>query len=122
MKLNSFLFALFCAVTLFFAVTPVTARADVVLPNIFSSNMVLQRELDVPIWGTADAGENVTVKFAGQVKRTKADVEGKWMVHLDPLATSNQDNTLLVEGNNRIELSGVLVGEVWLCSGQSKRN
>lgn len=119
MKLNSFLFALFCAVTLFFAVTPVTARADVVLPNIFSSNMVLQRELDVPIWGTADAGENVTVKFAGQVKRTKADVEGKWMVHLDPLATSNQDNTLLVEGNNRIELSGVLVGEVWLCSGQS---
>ena len=46
-------------------------------------------------------------------------LDGKWMVHLDPLATSNQEQTLLVEGNNRLELSGVLVGEVWLCSGQS---
>lgn len=113
MKFNSLLAALF------FAVTPVTAPAEVVLPNIFSSNMVLQRELVVPIWGTADAGENVTVKFAGQVKQTKTDAEGKWMVQLDPLATSDQDQTLLVEGTNRIELSGVLVGEVWLCSGQS---
>lgn len=113
MKLNSLLFALF------FAVPSVTARGDVVLPAIFSSNMVLQRELPVPIWGTADAGENVTVNFAGQAKQSKADEEGKWMVHLDPLATSNQEQTLLVEGSNRLELSGVLVGEVWLCSGQS---
>lgn len=81
--------------------------------------MVLQRELALPIWGTADAGEEVTVKFGGQTKQAKADVEGKWMVHLAPLATSDEEQTLLVEGKNRIEFSGVLVGEVWLCSGQS---
>ena len=81
--------------------------------------MVLQRELVVPIWGTADSGEEITVKFAGQSKLAKADSDGKWMVHLDPLSTSNQEQTLLVEGKNRLELSGVLVGEVWLCSGQS---
>ncbi|MBC8350998.1 MAG: serine hydrolase [Planctomycetes bacterium] len=61
----------------------------------------------------------MTVKFAGQVKRTKADVEGKWIVRLDPLSTSNREQPLFVEGMNSLELSGVLVGEVWLCSGQS---
>lgn len=102
-----------------FALTPSLTQADVTLPSIFSSNMVLQRELVVPIWGTADPGEDVTVKFAGQSKQTTADSNGKWMVRLDPLTTSNQQQTLLVEGKNRLELSGVLVGEVWLCSGQS---
>ena len=101
------------------ALTPSLTQADVTLPSIFSSNMVLQRELAVPIWGTADPGEEVTVTFAGQSKQTKADSDGKWMVRLAPLATSNQAQRLLVEGTNRLELSGVLVGEVWLCSGQS---
>ena len=99
--------------------TPGPAIADVTLPQIFSSNMVLQRELPVPIWGTADPSEEVSVKFAGQSKQAKADSAGKWMILLDPLATSNQEQALLVEGNNRLELTGVLVGEVWLCSGQS---
>ena len=102
-----------------FALTPLLARAEVTLPKIFSSNMVLQRELVVPIWGTAQAGEKVAVKFAGQSKQATADANGKWMVHLDPLVTSKQPQTLLVEGENVIELTGVLVGEVWLCSGQS---
>lgn len=102
-----------------FALTPSLTQADVTLPSIFSSNMVLQRELAVPIWGAADPGEEVTVKFADQSKQTTADSNGKWMVRLDPLATSDQEQTLLVEGMNKLELSGVLVGEVWLCSGQS---
>ncbi len=106
-------------IVLIFALMPSLSHADVTLPKIFSSNMVLQRELTVPIWGTADAGELVTVKFAGQSKQAKADTDGKWMVHLDPLATSKQQQTLLVEGKNAVELTGVLVGEVWLCSGQS---
>lgn len=101
------------------ALTASLAHADVTLPKILSSNMVLQRELPLPIWGTADADEEVTVKFAGQSKQAKADADGKWMIRLEPLATSNQEQTLLVEGKNRVELSGVLVGEVWLCSGQS---
>ncbi|TWT81323.1 Beta-lactamase [Planctomycetes bacterium CA13] len=104
---------------LLLALTPSLAHADVTLPKIFSSNMVLQRELPVPIWGMADPTEKVAVKFAGQSKHTKADSDGKWMVLLDPLATSSQERPLLVEGKNRLELSGVLVGEVWLCSGQS---
>ena len=104
---------------LFLALMPAVTRGDVVLPKVFSSDMVLQRDLPVPIWGTADANEKVTVKFAGQSKQTKADSGGKWMVRLDPLQTSSQPQTLIVEGKNRLELSGVLVGEVWLCSGQS---
>lgn len=112
-RLVAFLFVLI------FALTPSLTHADVTLPKIFSSNMVLQRELAVPIWGTADPVEEVTVKFAGQSKKTEADSDGKWMVLLDPLTTSNKEQTLLVEGMNRLELSGVLVGEVWLCSGQS---
>ena len=98
---------------------PAIAHSEVALPPVFSSKMVLQRELVVPIWGTADASESVTVKFAGQTKRTTADADGKWMVRLDPMSTSKQERVLLVEGSNTIELSGVLVGEVWLCSGQS---
>lgn len=98
---------------------PAWAAADVVLPAIFSNDMVLQRELPVPIWGTADSGETVTVTFGGQSRQATAGADGNWMIRLDPLATSSQTRTLIVEGKNRLELSGVLVGEVWLCSGQS---
>lgn len=101
------------------SVSTATTRAEVVLPSIFSNNMVLQRELSVPIWGTADADEEVTVTFAGQIKRTRANTDGVWMVRLDPLETSRTGKTLIVEGKNHIEFSDVLVGEVWLCSGQS---
>ncbi|MGB0596518.1 MAG: serine hydrolase [Rubripirellula sp.] len=113
-------FAVFLIVP-FFALTLASSRthADVTLPAIFSKNMVLQRDLPVPIWGTADPSEEVTVKFAGQSKQVKAGSDGNWMVRLDPLATAQQEQTLLVEGKNRLEFSGVLVGEVWLCSGQS---
>ena len=100
-------------------VYPVIAQAEVALPAVFSSNMVLQRDLVVPIWGTANAAEKVTVEFAGQLKTTEADSNGSWMVHLDPLETSGEGKELVIVGENRIELAGVLVGEVWLCSGQS---
>lgn len=113
MNTNRILFALI------FTVMPIVSRGDVVLPKIFSNDMVLQRELALPVWGMAEPEEEVTVKFAGQVKQTKADANGKWMVLLDPLVTSKQGQSLFVLGNNRVELSGVLVGEVWLCSGQS---
>ncbi|MEK6237731.1 MAG: beta-lactamase family protein, partial [Planctomycetales bacterium] len=78
-----------------------------------------QRELPVPIWGTADAGEKITVSFASQQLKTVADDQGKWMVNLTPLKTSNEEQTLTVSGSNVIRFQGVLVGEVWLCSGQS---
>jgi CubicO group peptidase (beta-lactamase class C family) len=94
-------------------------RADVKLPSIFADKMVLQRELPLPIWGTADAGEEVAVSFADQLVTTQADADGQWMVHLNPLKTSKTERVLTVSGKTKIELTGVLVGEVWLCSGQS---
>jgi sialate O-acetylesterase len=93
------------------------ARADVRPHALFSDNMVLQRDIKVPIWGTADEGERVTVRFQGQeVSTTTAN--GKWMVRLDPLKAGGPF-VLTIRGQNRIEFKNVLVGEVWLCSGQS---
>ncbi len=94
------------------------ARADVKLPGIFGDHMVLQREVQVPVWGWATAGEKVTVEFAGQTQSTIADGQGKWRVNFDKLAIG-EPQKLTVKGNNTITLSDVLVGEVWLCSGQS---
>ena len=95
------------------------ASADVRLPNVLGSKMVLQRGMPVPIWGWADAGEEVTVKFAGQTKSATADADGKWRVTLGPLKASSNGANLSIAGKNTITLEGVLVGEVWICSGQS---
>jgi sialate O-acetylesterase len=92
--------------------------ADVKLPAIFSDHMVLQAGVAVPVWGWADPGEEVSVSVAGQTKTTKADKTGKWMVKLGKLK-SGDAVTLTVKGKNSITVQDVLVGEVWLCSGQS---
>jgi sialate O-acetylesterase len=97
-----------------------TLQAEVSLSKMFSNNMVLQRELPVAIWGQASPAEAVTVAFAGQDKSTKADKDGNWRVLLDPLETSSQGLQMLVRGPaNEITLNNILVGEVWLCAGQS---
>ena len=93
--------------------------ADIKLPNVIGSGMVLQRDMQVPVWGWADKGENVSVTFAGQTKKTKADENGKWIVKLDPLKANGNGSTLTIIGNNKINLENILVGEVWICSGQS---
>ena len=97
---------------------PLPVEADVKLPAVVGANMVLQRDISVPVWGWADSGEEVSVKFAGQTKATKADADGHWMVRLDPLKAGGPQ-TLTVAGKNTITLENVLVGEVWICSGQS---
>jgi sialate O-acetylesterase len=93
--------------------------AEVKLPNVIGSDMVLQRDLPVPIWGWADSGEEVTVSFAGQSKTTKAGDDGKWMIKLDKLEANAKASSLTVAGSNEITLDNILVGEVWICSGQS---
>ena len=93
--------------------------AQVVLPKILGNNMVLQRDKPVPVWGTASVGENITVKFAGQVKKATADTAGKWEILLDPMPASATPQILEIAGSNTIKLNNILVGEVWLCSGQS---
>ncbi len=96
------------------------AWADLKMPQIFSDNMVLQRNMPIPIWGKANPEDRVTVKFKGQEKTVKADSEGKWMIRLDPLSTSAKGETLTITaGKEKKEFKNVLVGEVWLCSGQS---
>jgi len=95
----------------------VVGRAEVRLPAVFSDNLVLQLGMRTPIWGWADEGEKVTVTFRGK-KVSATARNGKWLVKL-PSAKAGGPDTLLVEGKNRVELKNVLVGEVWICSGQS---
>lgn len=93
--------------------------ATVSLPPIIGSNMVLQQGRPLPLWGRADAGEQVRVQFGNQVKTATADALGQWQVVLDPLKASDKPATLMITGSNAIQLTNILVGEVWLCSGQS---
>ena len=94
-------------------------NADVRLPDVLGDSMVLQQKQKVPIWGTADAGETVVVAFQKQKLTVVADGRGKWRVDLKPLKADSTPQTLTIEGKNKIELKDILVGEVWLVSGQS---
>ncbi len=80
--------------------------------------MVLQREMKVPVWGWADPGEKVMVELGGHYSETVAGTDGKWKLYLGPLDAGGPFE-LLVKGNNIITIQNVLVGEVWVCSGQS---
>lgn len=94
------------------------ASADVRLPGLFSNNMVIQQDLPVPVWGWADENEEVTVQFRDQRVSTVAK-NGKWSVRLAPLKADPSPTVMAVRGKNLILVRNVLVGEVWLCSGQS---
>ncbi|MGC8784903.1 MAG: sialate O-acetylesterase [Armatimonadota bacterium] len=96
----------------------VSAVADVRLARIFSDHAVLQQRKLVPVWGTADPGEKVTVEFRGQKVSTVANDNGEWRVTLKPMPAGGPFQ-MTVRGNNTIVLDDVLVGEVWICSGQS---
>jgi sialate O-acetylesterase len=95
-----------------------SSLADVEPAGIFASHMVLHRSIEIPVWGTAYPGEKVTVSIHDQIRNVMADGQGKWMLTLDPLKTGKA-LTMTVKGNNTIILNDILVGEVWLCSGQS---
>lgn len=94
------------------------ALADVKVPSIFSDHMVIQRDALVPVWGWADAGEDVSVSVAGQTRYTQAGVDGRWSVRLHPTKAA-KGLTLTVKGRNTLTINDVLCGEVWLGSGQS---
>ena len=92
--------------------------AEISLPALISDHMVLQRDIDVTIWGWADPGELVEVSFRGQQVKGQADEEGAWKVVLQPMGAGGPDE-LTVKGKNSIVIQDVLVGEVWVASGQS---
>ncbi|MCX7394061.1 MAG: sialate O-acetylesterase [Planctomycetales bacterium] len=94
------------------------SHADVALPKIIASHMVLQQKIPLPIWGTADAGEDVTVSLGDNKASTKAGVDGKWSVKLKEM-TAGGPHELLIRGKNEITLKDILIGEVWVASGQS---
>ena len=94
------------------------AQAEVKLPAIFGNNMVLQQQTANLVWGTAEPGEDITVSIAGQTKTAKADAGGQWSVKLDPLEVG-EPLTMTVKGTNELTFENVLVGEVWIGSGQS---
>ena len=94
------------------------ARAAVTPNSLFVDHAVLQQGRPVPVWGTADPGESVTVDIAGQTVATKAGKDGKWMARL-PSMQAGGPFTLTISGKNKVVLSDILVGEVWVCGGQS---
>jgi len=110
---------LLSTVTLFLAAACTTVSlAEVKVPPVFSDHMVLQRDLAAPVWGTAEAGEEVAVSIAGQSHTAKADAEGNWSVKLEPLKAGGP-HEFSIKGSNTIVLKDVLVGDVWVGSGQS---
>ena len=98
---------------------PAAVRAEVTLAPLFTDHAVLQCDKPVPVWGRADAGEKVTVTFHGQAISATTGADGRWIVYLEKLAASAEPAELVVTGRNTVTVRDVLVGEVWLASGQS---
>ncbi len=120
-------FSAFCLTSLLLFAFTIMVSASVVdekplLHPLFADHAVLQRDFRVPVWGWAQPGATVTVSFAGQKKNATAAADGKWMARLDPMAASRKGRVLNVQSTDRklkSQISDILVGDVWICSGQS---
>ena len=100
--------------------TAISAVAALRVASIFQDHAVLQRDALVPVWGTADAGAQVTVSYDGQTVGGSADAQGRWQVTLPARPASTEGHDLeVVAGRETLTLHGVVVGDVWLCAGQS---
>ena len=119
------LLVLFVQVSIFAETKPVLksiAKTTFQLGSLFKDHMVLQRDMPIPVWGKAAAGSTITVHFANYKKQTIADSNGKWSVKLSALKGSFEPKTMIISSSmdeKAIKISDVLVGEVWICSGQS---
>ena len=98
--------------------SPARLHADIRLPKVLSDHMVLQQNLPLVVWGQADPGESVKVSFREQEAATQADATGRWRVLLAPMAAGGPFE-MAVSGKNNLKLQDILVGDVWICSGQS---
>lgn len=99
----------------------ISIKADIILPAIISDNMILQQNTEVNIWGKADINEKIEIRTSWEEKRysTQADARGKWSLKIKTPIKTNLEQRLLIKGKNIIEVKNILIGEVWLCSGQS---
>ena len=94
--------------------------AELHFAKIFTDHAVLQRDMPVPVWGWAEPDVEVTVEFSSQKIRTKTDKSGRWMIRLDPMVANTKGQQLKVTAvGTSVILKDILVGEVWLASGQS---
>jgi sialate O-acetylesterase len=107
------------AVAVILAGTRQQAVADVRLPGFYTSHMVLQQQMPIKVRGWADPGEAVTVSLGGNTVETTAADDGTWTAHLPAMNAGKESHTLTVKGRNSVQIDDVLIGEVWLCSGQS---
>jgi sialate O-acetylesterase len=103
---------------LLFICFSIYSNANVQLPLLFSDGMVLQRDKPIPVWGWADVHEKIEVHFNNQIVKTQADKNGKWIVRLKA-EMAGGPYKMVIKGKNIIDINNVLVGEVWICSGQS---
>lgn len=109
-----------CGMMVFAAISAGTAGAELALGTPFTHHMVLQRGKVIPVWGQAKAGQEVVVEFGGQKKTAKADQQGKWLVKLDAMEASAEARELKTSaGDETKTLKDVLVGDVWVATGQS---
>ena len=108
---------LFASIGLLTGLVPLSA--DVRMPGLFGDHMVLQQDTAIPVWGWAEPGEEVTVALGDRTAKTKAGADGKWRVELPKINASSTPQTLRITGQNTVVIEDVLVGDVWLCSGQS---
>jgi len=112
--------SLFALTSLFLA--NISDAADLSAAEIFTDGMVLQQQMDVPVWGNASAGDTIQVNFGGQETTATVDQAGKWMAKLSPMKASAESRTMVISSQasgSSFQVSNVLVGEVWLCAGQS---
>ena len=108
------------ATLIWFTLPSAELLAELKLPSFFSNQMVLQRDKPVSIWGWADANTQVDVAFNGNTVSTKSTDEGNWKITLPAMKASRQGMNMVIEnGNDRVEIKNILVGEVWFASGQS---
>lgn len=108
------------SVTLAFVCLTAPLAAEVTFAPLFQDGAVLQRDKTLPIWGTADPGESVTIRFLDETASTTADDQGKWMLTLPPVAASSDPVTLHYQDNTgKHQLTNLLIGDVWICGGQS---
>ncbi len=122
LKVLSIALLVFSAIALFSE--DEAGQASLKLHPVFTDNAVFQRDIPVPVWGAAGPEEKITIEFAGQSKEAVADKDGRWSVKLDPLQASSEPQTMTVSSSKAAEspslqIKNILVGDVWLCSGQS---
>jgi sialate O-acetylesterase len=106
------------SIVFLFLMLGMLANANVRMPLLFSDGMVLQRNKTIPVWGWADANEKIEVRFNKQIKTVQADKKGKWTIGLNAEKAGGPFELIII-GKNKIVIKDVLVGEVWICSGQS---